>query len=314
MHFPHFDVAVALVDSFAHYAYGTWKRLADWSATQYLASACNVENLTHTSCLCGTQNMKKPARSLTGYLESLVIIFFNLRNSVFPPSGSSLLSVCHQLWEEGVGATWGARVNQEGKYKVTWVVLSESVGHGRVGGDGPYPLEAFSGPPHSDGTWQSGNPSLTYSLPNPPLAKQMEKCSDAGPHTMSQSWWGTSVVPSVCAAWLRPSIFACTWSILSSLRFLPLLSLLTFQFRLRSHEEIIQRRVARNAWHVCIQSRFRPDPSAWLVNRVGFFLSSPAFTLTFQPRLCVNIHPAEALLTTLFPNEKSVSRTNFCSD
>lgn len=214
---------------------------------------------THVLFVWNTKH-EKACKSLTGYLESLIIIFFTPRNSVFPPSGSSSLSVWHQLWEEEVGTIRGTRINQERKYKVSWAVLPESVGHGHVGGDGPYWLGAFSGPPHNDSTWQSRNPSLTYFLPNPPQTKQMEKCSDTDPHMMSQSWRGTC--RAFCLHRVAQAVQFCMFLKHPFLfEIFALLSLLTFQFRLSRHEEIIQRRVARNAWHVCIQSDFTPDPS-----------------------------------------------------
>lgn len=60
----------------------------DWNATWYLPSACNMQDLVvHASCLSGIQDVKKPAKRLAGYLESLIISFFTLINSMFHPPG-----------------------------------------------------------------------------------------------------------------------------------------------------------------------------------------------------------------------------------
>lgn len=256
---------------------------------QYLPSACNMQDLLGCkSCLSGTQGVKNPAKRFTGYLESLLIISFTLCIS-----SSWVIFIIHMSLAVG---RWVGKVDQEAKCKVSgtlkrslamamWVEMvyadwEPSPAHPTAMGPGrveilPLQIRLF---PSQLLCWQNRWKNVQMLILTWYSSHDEDLCCAFCLH-------GGAQAIHFCICFKHPSFF----------EIFALLFFLTFQFWIRG-EEINQTRIAKDAWHICIQSLFRPDSSEYLVNKVGFLLSSCAFILVFQPRLCINIHPAEASL------------------
>lgn len=157
--FPHFIVAVDLVDHFDHYAWWHMEVPRGLDAEDYLPSACCMQNLLeYISCLSGTQNVKKSAKLLTGCL----VINNLLYSQKFYNSSSWVIFIIHNViscgkrrwepletlgWTRREGVRWPEYLHRALAMAMWWRWF--------IAAWDPSPAHL------THGSWKSGNPSHT---------------------------------------------------------------------------------------------------------------------------------------------------------